>query len=33
VEFEVTLEKTAEELGGDHPALGRLRALGTRSWA
>jgi uncharacterized protein len=27
VEFEVTLEKTAEELGGDHPALGRLRAL------
>ena len=27
VEFEVTLGKMAEELGGDHPALGRLRAL------
>jgi hypothetical protein len=27
VEFEVTLGKMAEELGGDHPALDRLRAL------
>jgi uncharacterized protein len=27
VEFDVTLGKMAEELGGDHPALGRLRAL------